>query len=374
MPAARPTALCIWNSFRASGKRHLLLTGGRGSGKSTLLAALRPLLGGGPVPGLTTWAEPGRAVYLREEHTGRSAQIGRFDPGLPGPENRMRPCMDGFRGFGVPALRACAQAAGMWAVIDEIGYLETGCPEYCGELLALMAYKRLAAAVRKQELPFLQELCRRPDVFVADLDAPYGRAGCVIMASGLGKRFGGNKLMASFRRKPLIQYALDATEGIFAGRVVVTRHREVEDLCREQGVPVLLHDRPYRSDTVRLGLQSLMETAGADGLTGCLFCQADQPLLQRQTVASLALCAAQEPDAIWRTAWQGKAGAPVLFPAWTFPELCALPKGQGGGAVVRKYPDRVRCLPVTDGRELADVDTRPQLDALEAGGFPPSLR
>lgn len=365
MPAARPTALCIWNSFRASGKRHLLLTGGRGSGKSTLLAALRPLLGGGPVPGLTTWAEPGRAVYLREERTGRSAQIGRFDPGLPGPENRMRPCAEGFHSFGVPALRACAQAAGAWAVIDEIGYLETGCPEYCRELLALMARKGLAAAVRKQDLPFLQELCRRPDVFAVDLDAPYGRAGCVIMASGLGKRFGGNKLMAPFRGKPLVQYALDATEGIFAGRMVVTRHRAVEELGRRQGVPVLLHDRPHRSDTVRLGLRSLMETAGADSLTGCLFCQADQPLLQRQTVASLALCAAQEPDAIWRTVWQGKAGAPVLFPAWTFPELLALPAGQGGGAVVRRYPDRVRCLPVTDGRELADIDTRAQLDALQ---------
>ncbi len=368
-PAERPTANCIWNSFRASGKRHLLLTGARGSGKSTLLAGILPLLGGGPVPCLTTWAEPGRAVYLKENLTGRSAQIGQFDSALPGPENRMRPCVDGFRGFGIPALRACGQAAGVWAVIDEIGYLETACPEYCRAILALMARKRLAAVVRKQDLPFLQELCRRPDVFVVDLDAPYGRAGCVIMASGQGKRFGGNKLTAAFRGKTLIQCALDATEGIFAHRVVVTRHREVETLCREQGVPVLLHDQPYRSDTVRLGLQALMETAGAGGLTGCLFCPADQPLLQRQTVDSLALCAAQEPDAIWRIAWQGRDGAPVLFPAWAFPELRVLPCGQGGGAVAKKHPDKVRRLPVQEARELADIDTRAQLDALQKGEF-----
>lgn len=55
------TAECIWNSFRISGKRHLLLTGSPGSGKTALLSRLAPSL-----PGVTTWAEPGKGVYLRE--------------------------------------------------------------------------------------------------------------------------------------------------------------------------------------------------------------------------------------------------------------------------------------------------------------------
>ena len=54
----------------------------------------------------------------------------------------------------------------------------------------------------------------------------------------------------------------------------------------------------------------------------------------------------------------------MLFPAWTFEELGALPQGCGGGAVVRRYPAQVRLLTVEDGRELADVDTRQQLEAL----------
>ena len=33
----------------------------------------------------------------------------------------------------------------------------------------------------------------------------FPKIGCVIMASGLGKRFGGNKLMADFQGKPLLQ-------------------------------------------------------------------------------------------------------------------------------------------------------------------------
>ena len=157
----------------------------------------------------------------------------------------------------MPALARAGAAAGEWASVDEVGYLETTCPDYCAALLALMERKRLLAAVRKQDLPFLQALCQRPDVFCVDLDAPYGRLGCVIMASGLGRRFGGGKLLARLHGKPLLQYALDATGGLFARRVVVTRDPAAAALCRGQGVETVLHSQPSRSDTVRLGLEAL---------------------------------------------------------------------------------------------------------------------
>lgn len=381
MPVYRLTEDCIWNSFRSSGKRHLILTGDRGSGKSTLLSGLlRKLSSSGPVPGVTTWAEPGQAVYLRENISEETVQVGRFDPLLPGRENRMRPLPEGFQEAGVRMLGRLAEQEGEWASIDEIGYLESGCADYCDAVRRLMERKRLAAAVRRQELPFLTELCGRPDVFPVDLDAPFGKLGCVIMASGLGKRFGGNKLMAELKGKPLIQYALDATEGIFERRVVVTRHKEVEELCRRQGVPVVFHSLPYRSDTVRLGLESL--GAGTDagksgteteikiappaenGLEGCMFCPGDQPMLGRETVASLALCAASGKNTIWRVAWNGQEGSPVLFPAWVFPELLALPEGKGGGFAAGKHRELVRTVSARSQWELKDVDCLEDLELL----------
>lgn len=381
MPVYRLTEDCIWNSFRSSGKRHLILTGDRGSGKSTLLSGLlRKLSFSGPVPGVTTWAEPGQAVYLRENISEETVQVGRFDPLLPGRENRMRPLPEGFQEAGVRMLGRLAEQEGEWASIDEIGYLESGCADYCDAVRRLMERKRLAAAVRRQELPFLTELCGRPDVFLVDLYAPFGKLGCVIMASGLGKRFGGNKLMAELKGKPLIQYALDATEGIFERRVVVTRHKEVEELCRRQGVPVVFHSLPYRSDTVRLGLESL--GAGTDagkrgteaeikiappaenGLEGCMFCPGDQPMLGRETVASLALCAASGKNTIWRAAWNGQEGSPVLFPAWVFPELLALPEGKGGGFAAGKHRELVRTVSARSQWELKDVDCLEDLELL----------
>ena len=253
MPVPRPTPGCIWNSFRASGKRHLLLTGGRGSGKTTLLGSLCPE----PLPGVTTWADPGKAVYLREESTGRKTVIGRFDPTLPGLENKMQPVLPGLQALGVDALGRCVQHPSPWVRVDEIGYLELSCPEYCQALRQLFEKKQVLAAVRKQDAPFLNELLHRQDVFVVDLDAPYGSAGCVMMASGLGRRFGGSKLMVPFLGKPLLYWALSATEGLFSRRVVVTRNREAAAFCAALGVETVVHDEPGRNDTVRLGLEAV---------------------------------------------------------------------------------------------------------------------
>lgn len=177
------------------------------------------------------------------------------------------------------------------------------------------------------------------------------------MASGLGRRFGGNKLMADFRGKPLIQWALDATEGIFARRIVVTRHREVEALCHRQNTEVLCHTLPFRNDTVRLGLESI-----AQYIEGCMFCPGDQPLLRPDTIAALALNAVNDNTRIWRAAWQDTAGSPVLFPKWTFPELLTLPEGAGGSILLKKYPGQVQTVPVRDRCELIDIDSPEDLE------------
>ena len=179
------------------------------------------------------------------------------------------------------------------------------------------------------------------------------------MASGLGKRFGGNKLMADFHGKPLICAILDATEGIFPKRVVVTRHEAVARLCQERDIQTVLHDLPHRSDTVRLGLEAL------PGIDRCMFAMADQPLLRRETVAMLLRAWQEHPDSIVRPIHEDAQGSPVLFPAWAFPELRNLPEGKGGGFVLRNHPREVLGISVSDPWELADADTPETLELLK---------
>ena len=179
------------------------------------------------------------------------------------------------------------------------------------------------------------------------------------MASGMGTRFGGNKLMAELDGAPLIQHVIRATDGLFARRVVVTRHAEVAELCRLLGAEVILHNEQHRNDTVRLGMK------GMDGCTTLTFVQADQPLISAKSIASLLSSAEEDSESIWRVSFENMPGAPVLFPAWTFDELRALPLGKGGGYVAKAHKERVRTVEVASKWELFDVDTVEDLYALQ---------
>jgi len=110
--------------------------------------------------------------------------------------------------------------------------------------------------------------------------------------------------------------------------------------------------------TARLGLVAVGD---ADG---CLFCQADQPLLKQETVKALLLSAAQDPGSIWRPCFGENPGSPVWFPRWTFDQLMQLPEGKGGGYIVKAYPHRVRTIQVQDEYELMDADDRETLALL----------
>lgn len=192
------------------------------------------------------------------------------------------------------------------------------------------------------------------------VETPNAVHGCVIMASGLATRFGSNKLMANLDGAPLIAHAIRATDGLFAKRVAVTRHEDVAKLCRTLGVEAIMHDEPLRSDTVRLGMQAI---GGCDTVT---FIQADQPLISANTLAALLHGAEAHPELIWRVSFQGTPGAPVLFPAWAFDELRALPPGKGGGFAAKAHAQHVRCVEAASEWELFDVDTVQDLEALQA--------
>lgn len=178
------------------------------------------------------------------------------------------------------------------------------------------------------------------------------------MASGMGTRFGGNKLMAELDGVPLIQHVIRATDGLFARRVVVTRHAEVAEACHALGVEVILHNGSHRNDTVRLGMK------GMDGCSTVTFVQADQPLISATSIVSLLSSAEEDSESIWRVSFEGTPGAPVLFPAWAFDELRALPLGKGGGYVAKAHKERVRTVEVASKWELFDVDTVEELQVL----------
>lgn len=184
--------------------------------------------------------------------------------------------------------------------------------------------------------------------------------GCVIMASGMGKRFGSNKLLAAFRGKPMIEYILDITgNDLFTKRVVVTRSTEIYEICNKNGIECILHSLPNRNDTIRLGLEHM------EGMEACVFCPSDQPLLSRDTLLREVVSFSGNPDEILRLKSGESYGIPVLFGKSYFEELCKLSEGMGGSCLMRKYADKVICIETENEYELFDVDTREELEFLE---------
>ena len=109
------------------------------------------------------------------------------------------------------------------------------------------------------------------------------------MASGVGARFGVNKLMAELCGAPLVGHVVRATDDLFSRRVVVARHADVAALCETLGAQVILHDEPCRNDTVRLGMEAM------DGCDTVTFVQGDQPLIRPASI--VVLLRAAERDA-----------------------------------------------------------------------------
>lgn len=375
-PVYQPAAKSILRSFQLSHKKHLLITGSRGTGKSTIARQIMQLLSNtsvcSPFPGFITRAIPKSQVILKDSLTGQEAIIGCCGDHARGNasavskslsaleyQNQMLPVTDGFLDVGIPSIEHALASTSDWAFLDEIGYLEGGCPSFQEKILQLFDQKQVIAVLRGQSLSFLAQIKNRTDAYLLDLDHPFLPVGCVIMASGMGKRFGSNKLLADFCGEPLISHILKRTDGVlFSEKVTVTRYPEIEKLCADREIDVILHNLPGRNDTVRLGLSRLLETSHS---VGCIFVPADQPLLTKESLETMLLSFSH----IGETAICRLNGSPVLFGRKYFDELLALPSQKGGGILLEKYAEQVLLIPTDDPDELTDIDTHDDLKKLE---------
>ena len=184
--------------------------------------------------------------------------------------------------------------------------------------------------------------------------------GCLVMAAGSGRRFGGNKLAAELDGKTLIRRALEAVPGArFSAVTVVSQYEDIEELAGQFGFAAIHNDRPDLglSHTIRLGTEAMRT---CDGI---LYMVADQPKLRQETVARIVEVFCQHPDRIVGAGHDGRRGNPNLFPAKFFGELMAITGDHGGSSVIRAHEDAL-LLVETDTEELFDCDTPEALESL----------
>ena len=199
--------------FRMTGRKHIFITGSRGSGKSHLVNNMLKHMSD--------------SFNLLQSHRTDTPQVviksnlvadnKEFVIGVPRTSginpaskgNNMTINESGFINCAIPAIDTHLDTTPeKLFVIDELGYLESSCVPFQKAVEKLLDNSHVLAVIRKQSTEFLNRICNRRDVLVIDIDKTFETLSCIIMASGMSKRFGSNKLIADFNGRSLFENAV----------------------------------------------------------------------------------------------------------------------------------------------------------------------
>ena len=183
--------------------------------------------------------------------------------------------------------------------------------------------------------------------------------GCIVMASGLSRRYGKNKLLEDLNGRALILRTADSLTAAGLHPLAVTRSPEVRALLTRAGIACISHAGALKSDTIHAGLEHLGE-----GFMGYLFMPADQPLVLPASLRRLTAFYLEDPTRAARLGHGETPGSPVIFPAACREALLAYRGDRGGMDVLREQ--RVPCdiVQAAHAWELWDVDTPEGMEAL----------
>jgi molybdenum cofactor cytidylyltransferase len=192
----------------------------------------------------------------------------------------------------------------------------------------------------------------------------------VVLAAGMSTRMGRNKLLLTFRDKPLVVHAVDTLIASKAGEIIVVLGHESEKVWdrledyvgqvsnRGQRRRVLLVKNPdYRdglSTSVRTGVQAVSPEAEA-----IMVYLADQPLLEAGDVDRIieAFAAAKaENKMIVVPFFEGERGNPVILDGSLRDSILGIVGDVGCKGVIKRYPEKVYAIEMENDHVVRDVD------------------
>lgn len=184
----------------------------------------------------------------------------------------------------------------------------------------------------------------------------------VILAAGLARRFGSEKILAHWQGRPLVHWVVDAAlASRLAPVVLVTREELMAEPYLDQPdlhLAVNPHPEQGQAGSLKIGLQVVQ-----DKCSHALFLLADQPLITPTLInryVDLAISGAElaalgpGPD----------FSPPAMFHRSYFDELMQLSGDQGGRKVMLANRAKVRVVEPETGGQGADVDTPQDLAGL----------
>lgn len=188
------------------------------------------------------------------------------------------------------------------------------------------------------------------------------RFGCVVLAAGAGRRFGGAKQAALWHGRPLLEWVLDAVLSVPALDpvvVVLGAHaahvRAVVDLSGVEVVEAANWEEGQAA-SLRAGVSAL----GGE-VEAAVVLLADMPFVSAQVVAGAIEHFSARCDAV-RTLYGGQPGHPVVLGRAVLDRVDELHGDVGARALLSAA--RVRSWEAGHLCDPTDIDTREQLEVL----------
>lgn len=178
----------------------------------------------------------------------------------------------------------------------------------------------------------------------------------MILAAGLGRRFGGAKAGARLRGRTLLEHvaALAQRAGLEPVIAVVSGAPDAPD-----SVVAVVNPKPERglSSSLQLGIGAVPPRRAA------LVLLVDQPTLAPENIAAVLAARGTRPILAARSG--GRLAPPVLLEPEAFPVVATLAGDIGLREVFHRNPDLVHAVAVP--MHAPDIDTAEDLARLEGG-------
>jgi molybdenum cofactor cytidylyltransferase len=195
------------------------------------------------------------------------------------------------------------------------------------------------------------------------------RLGAIVLAAGRSTRVeGGNKLVAAFGSRSVIEHVVDAVLAAeFAIVHVVVAHERARIVAALAGRPVAFVAAPEGCG-IGVSIGAGIRAIEADAVDGALIVLGDMPFVQPVHISRLsAAFAASAGRAICVPTHAGRRGNPWLWPRRCFLQLMRLEGDVGGRALLPSVACDLLEVAMNDDAVLRDIDTRDDLAALPRG-------
>jgi len=187
----------------------------------------------------------------------------------------------------------------------------------------------------------------------------------VLLAAGGARRFGSQKLVATFAGVPLVRHAADALSRATDGLLVVVGRDADAVRASLRGIDAVIVENSDWStglaSSIRCGVAGVPPDTEA-----IVVALGDQPGIGSAVIERLIARWRESGMPIAAVRYRGQRGHPVLFDRSLFAEIATLEGDVGARGLIDLSPDRVAYVDVDEPMPV-DVDTRRDLDALGSG-------